>query len=203
MAANINEIVGLIRLTEPKVLEALQDKFSDYLKILEPGKTLGNDTAAVDAKEIFIRATVCISGLQVVLRTCDINLPVLKKRLKKLGNLQLVSQIIVAITGATLLTQSQQAFPGIKMVTGALALIGSIITLYAQHKSGTVLNNSQSIFSYYDKLVDNKFEAEALRQEIDIELQVFDANNPSDKLSDMINRGNKICLEIRKTLDKI
>jgi hypothetical protein len=197
----INEVLGLINDRQPKLLDELRAKFNDHKEIIQLGQTLG-EVGNISVNEIMVRAEVCMSGLKVVLSTCDSNLPLLKQRLKNLGSIQVISQVIVALSGATLLTQNQTAHPQVKIIVGFLALSGSILTVFAQHKSGTILSNSQSIFSIYDKLVDNKFEAELLRQEIEIEIKIANEENP-DKLITIISDANKICLEIRKMLEKI
>jgi len=214
----INDVIGLLYHSEPGMLKDLNLKFPDYKEVLKPGEVLGSydDIQSADSKtmlddaekekiasDLMVRATVCLAGLRAVLKICDVNLPPLKKRLKRLGNIQLASQLIVAISGATLLTKEGSTLPYMNIVIGLLTLIGSILTLYIQHKSGTVLNNSQSIFSMYNTLIDHRFAAEALKQEIEIEMKIFDQHAPPEKLLDMINQANKICLEIKVTLEKI
>ena len=88
-----------------------------------------------------------------------------------------------------------------QILTGVLTQAGSMLSLFVQHKSGTILNNNQSIFSYYEKLVDYNLEAEQQLLEIDLALQAFRDDNP-DRLIAVINTTNQICLEIRKLIEK-
>lgn len=202
MKANINEIVGLIQVTDPKVLEKLQGQFPEYADLFQPGIILGEADETIDPTEILARGTICKAGLELVLKQCNEKLPMLKRRLKRLGNVQLTSQIIVGISGASLLTQPANANPAMNYAAGGLALLGSLLTIYSQHKSGTVLNSSQSIFSFYEKLVDNKLEAEQLLTDVGLALQVFEKSN-QEKLPGIVAKGNQICMEIRKILEKL
>jgi hypothetical protein len=203
VSANINEVIGYLELADPNALETLRTEFPEYDSILQQGITLGDDkTLYSNPNEALVRGVACKTGLESVLKKCDELLPLLKRRLKTLGNVQLGSQIMIGISGASLLTQLVNTLPSITVITGMLTLLGSILTLFVQHKSGTILNNSQSIFSFYDKLVDNKFEAEQQLLEIDLALQAYKNDNP-DRLVIVVNKSNQICLDIRKIIEKI
>jgi hypothetical protein len=203
MKANINEVIGFLEIADPTALNSLRIEFPEYESILQQGITLGDDkTLSVNPNEALVRGVACKTGLESVLKKCDELLPLLKRKLKTLGNVQLGSQIMVGISGASLLTQLVNTIPSITVIIGLLTLLGPILTLFVQHKSGTILNNSQSIFSFYDKLVDNKFEAEQLLLEVDLALQAYKDDNP-ERLITVVNKSNQICLEIRKIVEKI
>jgi hypothetical protein len=199
----INEIIGYLELADPNALEILRNKFPEYETILQQGITLGDDKSLFsNTNEVLVRGVASKTGLESVLKKCDELLPILKNKLKTLGNIQLGSQILVGISGASLLTQLVNTIPYITIITGILTLLGSSLTLFVQHRSGTILNNSQSIFGLYDKLIDNKFEAEQQLLEVDLALQVFNVNSP-DRLVTVVNKSNQICLEIRKIIEKM
>lgn len=199
MTASINEIVGFLNRENPKILDGLRKRFPGSKQLLTPGKTLGD----VTQKGLLIKGEVAVAGLIVVLNICDKRLPPLKRQLKLLGNLQMFAQAIIALSGATLLIQNQNTYPQIKLFIGVLALTGSLFTIYIQNKSGTISNNSQSIISLYDQLIDLRFEAEALKQELTIELQLFHDNYSSQPFIVLIDKANNVCLQIRKILDKM
>ena len=203
MQAHINEIIGLLELTDPKALEKLRNEYPDCEDILQQGITLGGENSLYsNPNEALVRGIASKTGLQCVLKKCDEYLPKLKQKLKMLGNVQLGSQILIGASGASLLSQLSKTIPSLVLATGSLTVIGSMLTLYVQHKSGTAFNSSQSIFSFYDKLVDNKFEAEQQLLEIDLALEAYHENNP-DRLVAVVNKSNQICLDIRKIMEKM
>lgn len=199
---NINEVVGYLEMIAPAALMKLRNDFPEYSAILEPGITLGDSNLYSNPAEALVRGLACKAGLENVLVKCKELTPVVKKRLKNLGNLQLGSQVMIGLSGASLLSQLSTTFPTITIISGVLTTFGSIITVVVQHRSGTLLNNSQSVMSIYDKLIDNKFEAEQQLMEIDLALQAYSENNP-ERLVILTNKSNQICLEIRKIIEKL
>lgn len=201
--ASINEVIGFLELVDPKRLNDLREEYPDYDRLLQQGTTLGLDKSLfADPNEALVRGMACKAGLERVLLVCAEKLPQLKRKLKSLGNIQFGSQVVVGIGGASLLSQFGNTQPSVQMLTGTLTLAGSLLSLFVQHKSGTILNNNQSVFSIYEKLVDNKLEADQQLLEIDLALQAFRDDNP-DRLIAVINTTNQICLEIRKALEKL
>ncbi len=199
----INEVIGFLEQSDPAALEALRKEHPEYESILQQGITLGNENHLfADPNEASVRSFASKRGLETALKKCDELLPVLKLKLKRLGNIQLGSQMVIGISGASLLSQLVNTVPSITIISGLLAIIGSTLTLIVQHRSGTLLNNSQSIFSFYDKLVDNKFEAEQQLMEIDLALSAYKNNSP-ERLVAVVNKSNQICLEIRKIIEKM
>ncbi|MCB9333913.1 MAG: hypothetical protein H6574_22895 [Lewinellaceae bacterium] len=197
--ASINEVIGFLNLVDPKRLNDLRETYPAYSELLKPGGMLGEDKT--NPNEALVRGVACKAGLERVLLVCKEKLPQLKRKLKSLGNIQFGSQVVVGIGGASLFLQFGNTLPSVQILTGVLTLAGSLLSLFVQHKSGTILNNNQSIFSYYEKLVDYNLEAEQQLLEIDLALQAFRDDNP-DRLIAVINTTNQICLEIRKLIEK-
>ncbi len=197
------DILGLIKSTDPQKLEDLCRQFPGYEHIFTPQIHFGQETASIfNLNELLVLGSMCRLGLETVLKKCEETMPVLKKRLKNLGNIQLGSQMVVALSGASLLSQASNAMPGLLYITGLLTLSGTLLNLVIQHRSGTILNNNQSIFSLYDKLVDHKLEAEQQLIELDLALKVLDEHR-LERLAGIVSAGNTVCLEIKKVLEKI
>lgn len=199
----IDEVITFLEDFDTQAIEELRAEFPDYAPLLFSGKMLGEKRdAQSNPNEIFVRATVCKKGLEVLLHKVEETVPVLKKRLKNLGRIQFASQVIIGTGGASLITQSSDTIPFLQPIAGMFALTGSVLTLYAQHKSGTLSNSPQSIFHFYDKLIDGKFEAEQLLQDLDLMLYAFEDKSLA-AIAETVSRGNQVCLEIRKALEKI
>lgn len=203
-ATEINEIIGLLAYANPESLERLRQQFPQHIDTLEPGITLGTEINATNANadEALVRGLACQAGLQTVIFKCDELIPTLKRKLKTLGNLQLSSQIIIGVSGASVVSQIGVTAPAFMLLTGYLSLIGSLTTLFVQYKSGLVNNNQQSLFNLYDKLVDYRLDAEQQLFEVNIAIQVLKENN-FERLFSVLAKANQTCLDIRKILEKI
>ena len=202
-SASINEVIGFLETVDPQCLNDLRERYPAYDRLLQQGTKLGHSSGLfADPNEALVRGMACKAGLERVILICEDKLPQLKRKLKSLGNIQFGSQVVVGLGGASLLSQLGTSLPSVQILTGILTLLGSLLTLFVQHKSGTILNNNQSIFGFYEKLVDNKLEAEHQLLEIDLALQAYRDDKP-DRLVAVVNTSNQICLDIRKILEKL
>ncbi len=203
---DISSIIALLYETAPEALGKLQDQYPEHRKLLRPGKTLGtnqeidNHNGIVD--ETRVRVDLCRSALQIVLVRCEECLPRLKKRLKSLGIAQLISQIIISITGASLVVKSAQTSPLVNNIIGGLVIVSSLLAIFIQYRTGTLVDHSQSIFSYYDQLVDTQLTAEQHLNELEV---IVRTGNTTDhaRIDSEIVAANGICLSIKKILAKV
>jgi len=112
-------------------------------------------------KENELRLKVVKSSLELIISKCDTFIPRLKRKLKMLNGVQLISQIVIAISGASLLTLlSTEVDKSINYLIGFLTLIGSLLTIYVQSKSIAINPNSNSVFKIYEDLVNLHIDAE-------------------------------------------
>lgn len=74
-------------------------------------------------KENELRLKVVKSSLELIISKCESFIPKLKKRLKLLNNVQLISQTIIAISGVSLLTLlSSEEYKYMKYLVGVITL---------------------------------------------------------------------------------
>jgi len=202
MELNYLNILDLIKDVDPRALDNIKHRFPEQADLFQPDIHFGLETArSFDPNEIFVLGMASKTGLEIVLKKCQEILPGLKKQLARLGKIQLGSQIIIGVSGASLLTQASNQMVWVNTLIGLFTMAGSIMTIYAQHRSGSAFNSNQSIFNMYDKLVDNKVEAEQLLIELELALHAFNEGR-LERISVIINDANKICLETKKMLEK-
>jgi len=198
---HVTEVLAYLEFVDPDSLNHLLDQLK--LKPVPKEGFSHLDYDSPDSEEMQDRVTLCKTALKSVLEKCDEYLPALKRKLKALGRVQLVSQVLIIISGASLVTSANKLIPALTIITGALTLLGSILTLIVQYKSGIILNNTTTgIFSFYDQLVDSRLEAEQQSIELELALKAYDGKDPQ-RLINSITKVNEICLQVRKLLEKM
>lgn len=198
---NVNEVITYLEANDPNTLTDLRKQFNNN-PVLKEGVTLGLQEHTPKQDEIIVRVTLCKKALESVLKKCNEYQPVLKRKLKLHGNVQLASQLLIIFSGASLMTAVSETYPVLRYISGGLTLLGSLLTLFVQFKSGVLSNSPSSVTASYDKLIDSKFDAEQQSVELDLAFKAYDGTNPQ-RLLDAITRVNDICLEAKKLLEKI
>jgi len=201
--APINEIIGLLDSFDKLELSQLREKFPEYADILKPGITLGEEEESEDElKELKVRATICKTGLNLILKKSESLLPKIKSRLKLLNNIQFISQIVVALSGASILVFLQEKHgETIKLVIGSLTLIAGLLTLFVQHKSGTIALGENSLSKVFNDLTDYKLNAEHFLEELTI-IEKLNFSSSSEQVSQIIQKSNDISLQMKKIIQK-
>src|SRR5690606_4697000 len=144
----------------------LKVEFPEYEGLLKPGITLGEDDNKDKMRELKVRATVCKTGLNLILKKSEEILPKVKSSLKLLNNVQFISQIIIAISGASILVFLQENHSdAVKVMIGLMTLIAALLTLFVQHKSGTIALGENSLSKLFNDLTDYKLNAEHFLEE--------------------------------------
>lgn len=201
--APINEIVGLLNAYSQSELSSIQEEFPEYEKFLKPGIIMGEDEASEDeVKELKIRTKVCKTGLKLIIQKSGEFLPKVKSRLKLLNNVQFISQIVIAITGASIIVFLQEKHgESVKIIIGCLTLIAAILTLYVQHKSGTISLGENSLSKIFNDLTDYKLTAEHYLQELKI-IEELNFSSSIEEVSQIIKKSNDISSEMKKIIAK-
>jgi len=201
-AAPINEIIGLLHSYDESELSRLRDEFPEYAELLKPGITLGEEEVKDELRELKVRALVCKTGLNLIFKESEKILPKIKSRLKLLNNIQFVSQIVVAISGASLIAFLQEKHgETIKMVFGSLTLISALLTLFVQHKSGTIASGQNSLSKIFNELMDYKLNAEHFLEELRI-IEDLNFSSTTEYVSQIIQKSNDISLQMKKIIQK-
>lgn len=193
----INELIALIEDFSPNELNRLKKEFPNATSILRTGQHLGEG----DNNLLIVKMSVCISGLNIIISKCKDLMPKMKKKIDKISTLQLISQLIVALSGAAIIsTLQQEGFIWLKYISSALVLIGSLLGIYVQHISNSIYNNN-SFFSIYSALNENYLQAE---QHL-TDLEIFSKINQMDdkcieEVSQIIRNANATSIQIRKLI---
>lgn len=200
--APINEIIGLLHSFDESELSKLRNEFPEYAELLKPGITLGEEEVKDELRELKVRATVCKTGLNLILRKSEKILPEIKSRLKLLNNVQFISQIVVAISGASILVFLQEKHgETIKIVIGSLTLIAALLTLFVQHKSGTIALGENSLSKIFNDLTDYKLNAEHFLEELRI-IEELNFSSSTEQVSQIVQKSNDISLQMKKIIQK-
>lgn len=193
----INEIVSLIEDYAPNELIRIKKDFPNNEKLLQVGQTLGEG----DDRTLIVKMSVCTSGLRIIIEKCKELMPKIKRQIDRIYKLQLVSQIVVALSGAAIISTLQQdGFGWLKYLSSILVLIGSIIGIYVQHTSNSIYNNS-SLFSIYSNLNENYLQAEQHLLDLEIMSQLSTISETSkNELKQIIQNANTTSIQIRKII---
>ena len=196
----INNIVDFLERKDKNSLEDLISRFPQFRKELK-GITLNTESPGLD--ELRFRVEVSRSGLQSIYTQSEKAFITLKTRLKKLNSIQLLSQVIIIISGATILSTIQQnlgdQYNVFKFVAPSLVLVGSILTLIAKNKSESFLTGNENLYEITSKLISYKSEAKNLLRELEILTSYFS----SERASIIIEKANKLASEMDITIEKI
>jgi hypothetical protein len=200
----VDEIIGFLHDVASQKIQELEAKYPQDAKLFKKGIELGDADKSAE-NELDIRADICLKGLEAVNSKCSELIPQIKKRLSKIGKLQLANQIIVALGGASILTLLQSdGYLSLKYIGAVLVLIGSLLNIYFLHLSNTITPEGNSIFKTFDLVVSNNFDAQKIHQELTILNQVSHKTEKNvEEIKKNIERGNEICFELKKILIKL
>ncbi|AEV31033.1 hypothetical protein Oweho_0006 [Owenweeksia hongkongensis DSM 17368] len=201
--APVNEIVGLLQTHNESELDLLRQRYPGFLEILKPGLPMGDNENQLDTeKELEMRATVCEAGLNLVFEKAGNLLPLLKGRLKKLNGVQFISQILVLLSGTTILAYFKEDHEKIvSMIVGFFTLSAGILSLYVQRKSGTIISESGGITKVYNELTDYQLKAEIYLNELKI-LREINWSKPNEQVMQIITEANLISSEMNRIIIK-
>lgn len=200
----IDEIVGFLHDVAERQIQELEAKYPKDAKLFKRGIELGDLNESTE-NELYIRTEVCLKGLEAVNLKCAELIPQIKKRLSRVGKLQLTNQVIVALGGASILTLLQnEGYLSLKYVSALLVLVGSLLNIYFLYLSNTITPEGDSIFKTFDLVVSNNFDAQRIQQELTILNQINNKTEKNiDEIKKHIERGNEICFELKKILIKL
>ena len=190
----VDEIVGLLNNLNKPELQKLQERNIGN-PILDIGIICGDKTE----DEIELRLEVLNLGIASINKKCEDILPILRKRIKLLGYLQFISQIVITISGASLIaTLEKDGFITVKYISAFLALIGGLITMFVQFKSGTLAE--QNLIKTYLILTNYQLDAESIAQEASILKKFADNEDEKEQVVRLIKKGNDLCRKFKQAL---
>ena len=190
-APPINEAVNLLAKYAPGSLRHLRESLPpEMAPVLRAGGVLG-----VADSLLLPRAKVCREGLSQTIPICTAGITKAEGRLKKSRDFRLASDITAGITSASLVV-SFSNIPTVKLLSQIVALIGSLATVGSGFLARIPQDGKMSLFDTYAQLVEARFEAKQLLQEIEIYLGIDLNDEHESALRDLIGKGNLVCQKI-------
>lgn len=200
----INELVSLLNDYEKEKLLQLRKEYPEYKEMLELGVTLGekDSDSEEEIRELKFRADVCSKGLKIILYECNELKSKIKSKLKVFNTLQILSQILILITGTVLISFINNSnYSTIKIIAIILTLISSVVTLIIKYLSGNITPHSKNLYLIYEDLIKEHINAEHSISEIKI-LKQFDNDKAINRLSEIIKVGNTASFKLKTFIEK-
>ena len=203
--SEINYLVRYLNNNDKNRLITLKQKFEEfkgYLEEPEPGIIMGTDEKSSEIEEYKFRLEVCNAGLLSIFNKAEQVISQLRIKLKKLNNIQLVSQLIVLLSGATILSTLQNDFDEeykwLKFIAPSLVLVASILTIWAKNKSESFLTGNKNLYESTSNLITLKNQASFLLAEIIITQKYFNLEKAKATIEAANDTAKKMNEEIEK-----
>ncbi|MEL6135713.1 MAG: hypothetical protein AAFR59_20330, partial [Bacteroidota bacterium] len=215
-----NEIIGFLQAHSPDELAALQNEFSDFRHLLSVGVEMGEakdvvnrldidklqtrniPTPGPQARKVLMYAKLTEKALAEALVKAGELMQKLRVRIKRARNVQLISQIIVALGGASLFTDIGKQTDWVKYAAGGTALIGSILTLVVQRLEVGTFSGGSSMASIYDDLVELRVQAQQQKRELEVALDFVEETEQWKELEKILHATNDITGDIQTIWDQ-
>jgi len=125
----IDEIVGLLNETSPRVLEHFRSEHPEFRALLQKGIIAGARKDR-NSEELSLRFRVAESVLEGAIARCQNESSRMRQRLKTADRLQLVSQCLTFAAGASILSTISKIWsasePAIKLFYGIKSLVSGL-----------------------------------------------------------------------------
>lgn len=198
----INEIVNYLKNFDNDQLNSLKKEFPEYEKFLKPGIILGDENEGTENEEYKFRLAVAEKGLRVIFMDSEKLYIKLKPKLKSINNVDLTSQIISLIGGATMLTLIEKdlgaAYNWIKYIAPGAIVISSLLSLFAKNRLESTLGGEDNLFKLTNTIIQYNAEAKALLAEIEVSKTFF----AIEKAKGIIESANKLAKEMEVVINK-
>jgi hypothetical protein len=193
----INEMINLLQVFEPKTLDNIRVSNPQYKNILKLGAVLGENENETELK---IRAQVCDSSLKFIKNKCTEVLPRLKSLIINNKRLKFWSLILTTISSATvIISLLSEKYKDYTIILGAISLLGTLIQVYLEFKSKSI-DNKTTIEEIYTDLTKKEIESEHYSKELNFYLN---NNFKNDGVIEIISQSNKLCSEMSTLLSLI
>lgn len=204
----IRDLIFLLEKYDTRSLNDLRRQYPRYRAYLEPDGVALVAKANVTSDEYRFRLNVCKKGLEGALSSASLALPQLVEKLKRLRNLELINQIIIFISGATILSMVRKdlgnSYNWVKYIAPSLVLISSVITIIVKNRSVSFFSGNQNLYQLVSSLGILMNTANYLTQDIDI-IQEIDSRLGSfdvENAKRLIGQSNTLAKEIMLLLSK-
>lgn len=199
----VNEIVNLLHDHNQIELSKLANTYPQYEKIVTQ-KTISGTDNQCEENELKFRAELCKEGLKTLISKSQLLIPQIKKKIKWFKNLQLISQVIVAVSSSSLLLILQTNLADNKIaetVVASLTLFASVLSLILKNRFEANILGNFSLSKIYEKLIEYKIASEHNIQELTlfIKLNLFSTGS---RISKIIKNTNNDMIDFQKLLEK-
>lgn len=186
----IDEIVGLLDKHAPGILQEIREKYPEQADLLEAGLIAGTETT----QQLQVRIETCLLGLKTAMHVCEKLLPKSKQKLKRASKLRFSSELVTAISGASIFTVlAVEAPKTARYAVAALALVGTLLALTTQYIGGALHPSAGNLFDQYKELIDCHVEAKQIHNELELWNKTGIEGFSEVEL---ITKGNAICRRI-------
>jgi hypothetical protein len=185
----IDEIVGLINRHSPNSIEVLREEFPEQAdELFREGITAGESE-----KQLGARKKACLTGLKVAIAVCENNIPLVKKKLKRANTLRLTSDIVTAISGASVVTVLASDFKKtVEYIVAVIAFVGTILSLITSYLTGVINPSAGNLYDFYKQLIECQVDA----REIYNELKILEEPLADTNTTELITKGNALCKKV-------
>ena len=174
----INDIIDFLKQTGHENFETVSSEYESLnadkplTKAAKAAAPLNIETENVKVKfELDVSKKFLSNALDTVNKT----IPKQKKILKRYNNIQLVSQIIICISSASIFAVLQIEESGLlKYIIPSLTLVSSLLTLYANNRYSLLTMGEDNLNVTIGELAALKAEAELLLMQSDSLERIFD-----------------------------
>lgn len=197
----VNEIIGFLEVSNSTALEALRNDNSDFEELLKTGIKLGDkDDKTSENQMLSFKLDISEKGLaEIHSKSVDLK-SIIKKRLKVRDRLQLISQVIVAFCGASVISTLVKESDSFRYLVGGLSLAASILTIFTKQQSGQPYGKS-GLIKTLNSLSENHITAKQYLDEISIIKQLPIVKNEKRVIS-LIGECNRLSKETHLLIDK-
>lgn len=195
------EMVDLLRDMAPAHLDDLRRRHPHHGAMLSVTETAGGQPATEqsDASLIDVQLELSKAALETVSAETNKLIPSIRRRLRNLKTTQLVSQILVALGGASIVATLGENDPTIDLIAGAVATVGSLLTIYTQSRSTGLGAGSSSLSELYTQLTEYRIQADKQLRELAL-LRRFPADFDEATKEELIDQTDELAGKLHRAM---
>lgn len=196
---SIKDLVRFLQVHDQPQLDELKAIHSEYAADFEAS---GIALAGTDEDRCRARLYLCKTALEAAQVVGLGLIKGVRSKLQSLSSFQMINQIVVLISGATILSTLQNEFkdhPWVKYIAPTLVLLGSILTIISKWKSEALVLGNHNLSDLTGKLVENVNTARVIIAELNIQLEYFDLAEAQK----LIVQANDLAKDMNQISDQI
>lgn len=202
VTAPVNEAVNFLSRVAPGELARLRAALPEIAEDLRPGVMAGAEELDEDTNRaiLFAKAKAMLVALREAKRMCEDAIPEASGRLQRGGTARFCCQVVTAVASASVLGALGFSAGWVAAISGFLALVGSIGSLFADQIERVIDPKQGNLSTIYLQLVDSRYKAGALQAALQIQI---DYRNAGQALEKAITDGNALCEQVHTSFYQI